>query len=256
MNFVFPIPIDCLANFIAFLFEQEYAPGTIISLISALSFVHKLLLVFDPTDTYFIKKLLQGCKKLKGQKDTRLPITISILTKIIGQANQMFGDFFSQVRFQAMCTLAFHALLRIGEMTSSHNNLSRDSIHLDAGFLTLQFLKYKHSGGSVSSHRINSKPGSCHCPVQAMARYLTLRGSRSGPLFLSAKGGAVYRKDFTKELKLALKLAGFEDKRYSSHSFRIGGASYLASKGFSNLQIQQAGRWASSAFLAYIRIND
>ena len=36
---------------------------------------------------------------------------------------------------------------------------------------------------------------------------------------------------------------------------KIGGASYLASQGFSDLQIRQAGRWSSSAYLSYIRIN-
>lgn len=252
---VLPIPELCLANFIGFLFEQEYAPGSILSIMSALSFVHKILSLPDPTDSFLVKKLLLGCRKLRGQKDARLPITLSILDSILGSADGMFTDQFSKCRFKAMCALAFHALLRIGEMTASHNNLSLDCIKLDSGFLTLQFCKYKHSVDSVSNHRIKASPGSLHCPVKTMAAYLKLRGSRPGPLFLSCSGTAIFRKSFISELKLALRRAGIYDPRYTSHSFRIGGASFLASQGASEIQIRQAGRWASNAFMAYIRIN-
>ena len=253
--FTFPIPLHVLANFIAFLFEQEYAPGTIVSMISALSFVHKLLMAFDPTDTFVIKKMLQGCKKLKCQFDTRLPITLSILVKILNQAKFLFSGAFAQARFKAMCTLAFHALLRIGEMTASHNNLSRNCVHMDSGFLILQFLKFKHSAGSNSTHTVKASPGAAHCPVAAMNEYLVLRGDIPGPLFLSVNGSPVFRKTFANELKLALRMAGLHNQRYTSHSFLIGGASHLASLGFSELQIRQAGRWSSSAYLSYLRIN-
>ena len=255
INFVLPIPISVLADFVAFLFDQEYAPGTILSIMSALSFVHKLLGITDPTDSFLVKKMMLGCKKLRVRTDSRLPITLNILSLIIKATNGMFVDSFSQSRFKAMCSLAFHALLRIGEMTSSHNNLTVDCISLDTGFLTVQFLKYKHSAGSVSTHRIKAYPGSVHCPVKAMSEYLKLRGSRSGPLFMSNTGTAVFRKAFVNDLKLALRRAGIHDRRYTSHSFRIGGASLLASQGASEIQIRQAGRWASNAFMAYIRNN-
>ena len=85
--FTFPIPISFLGNFIAYMFEQEYAPSSILSMVSALSFVHKLLMVWDPADTFFIKKMLQGCKKLRCQVDARLPITINILEKLLDQTS-------------------------------------------------------------------------------------------------------------------------------------------------------------------------
>ena len=254
-NLVLPIPEPILAKFIGFLFEQEYASGTILSFMSALSFVHKILSLPDPTDSFLVKKLLLGCKKMRGQKDARLPITLSILNSLLGSVDFLFSDQFSKLRFKAMCSLAFHALLRIGEMTASDNNLSINCIKMDSGFLTLQFLKYKHSAGSVSTHRIKAYPGFPHCPVKSMAAYLKFRGSRQGPLFLSSSGTAIVRKSFIFELQQALKRAGISDARYTSHSFRIGGASFLASQGASEIQIRQAGRWASNAFMAYIRMS-
>ena len=154
-----------------------------------------------------------------------------------------------------MCTLAFHGLLRIGEMTASHNNLMRNCIQMETEFLILQFLKFKHSAGKISTHTIKAHPGTHHCPVSAMRNYLILRGNLPGPLFLSVNGSPILRRTFSNDLKFALKLGGLNDLRYTSHSFRIGGASYLASQGFSDLQIKQAGRWSSSAYLNYLRVN-
>ena len=255
ITFQFPVPVPCLADFVGHLFESEYAPGTIMSMLSALSFVHKLVEKVDPTESFLIKKLLMGSRKLRQQKDVRLPITTGILSKIINASRDIFQEKFNQKRFIAMCSLAFHALLRVGEMTSSHNNLTIDCIQVELGSLTLQFLKYKHSEGLPSTHQIKASPLTIHCPVRCMQDYLFLRGFRPGALFLTKDGSAVSRKLFVEELNAAFSLAGIQNQRYTTHSFRIGGASYMATHGYSDAQIRQAGRWASNAFLSYIRIN-
>ena len=255
ITFQFPIPVPCLADFVGHLFDSEYAPGTIMSMLSALSFVHKLVGNMDPTESFLVKKLLMGSRKLRQQKDVRLPITIGILSKIINASRNIFQDKFNQKRFIAMCSLAFHALLRVGEMTMSHNNLNIDCIQVERGSLTLQFLKYKLSEGLPSTHQVKASPFTSHCPVRCMQDYLFLRGFRSGALFLTKDGSAVSRKLFVEELNAAFSLAGIQNQRYTTHSFRIGGASYMATQGYSDAQIRQAGRWTSNAFLSYIRIN-
>ena len=255
ITFQFPVPVPCLADFVGHLFESEYAPGTIMSMLSALSFVHKLVEKVDPTESFLIKKLLMGSRKLRQQKDVRLPITTGILSKIINASRDIFQEKFNQKRFIAMCSLAFHALLRVGEMTSSHNNLTIDCIQVELGSLTLQFLKYKHSVGLPSTHQIKASPLTIHCPVRCMQDYLFLRGFRPGALFLTKDGSAVSRKLFVEELNAAFSLAGIQNQRYTTHSFRIGGASYMATHGYSDAQSRKAGRWASNAFLSYIRIN-
>ena len=51
---------------------------------------------------------------------------------------------------------------------------------------------------------------------------------------------------------IAVKM-GLDPTRYSTHGFRIGGASLLAAAGLPDYVIQSIGRWKSLAFLSYIR---
>ena len=55
-------------------------------------------------------------------------------------------------------------------------------------------------------------------------------------------------------LKDVAQLAGFDQKRIKSHSFRIGAATTAAGLGFSEDQITRMGRWRSEAVQKYIRI--
>ena len=252
--FYFPVSEAIMANFIAYLFDSQYAATTIASITSAISFVHKLMQVQDPSETFLIKKLLQGCKKLRTQKDQRLPITSVILNQIITASDFTISNKFSAIRFKAMCSLAFHALLRVGEMTDSPNNLTYNAVQMGTDNLILQFATYKHSG-STSTHIINSKPGSASCPLHLRSQYLRSRGHRQGPLFVTANGDAVQSRTFSEELRTALNFIGLPTTRYTPHSFRIGGTSEMALQGASELQIKQAGRWASNAHLSYIRLN-
>ena len=125
---------------------------------------------------------------LRSRKDTRLPITLSILQKFVLASNKTNFDIFLRRIFIAMCTLAFHAFLWVREMTLSQNNLPFKSISLDEGFLVLEFLNYKHSNEHVSLHKVEANPSSLHCPVSARTAYLQLRGNSPGPLFLIKTG--------------------------------------------------------------------
>ncbi|KAK2160937.1 hypothetical protein NP493_1618g00010 [Ridgeia piscesae] len=69
---VFPASIVALAAFVAHLFSQNYAPATLLTYMSALSYVQKLADMADPTQHFVIKKLLAGAQKLAAKPDTRL----------------------------------------------------------------------------------------------------------------------------------------------------------------------------------------
>ena len=55
-----------------------------------------------------------------------------------------------------------------------------------------------------------------------------------------------------KDLAYACNLKG----RFTNQSVRIGGATSYAKRNFTNVQIQQAGRWRSNAFKSYIRLDN
>jgi hypothetical protein len=67
-------------------------------------------------------------------------------------------------------------------------------------------------------------------------------------------GQPISKHFFTKHLRATLAFCNLDLHRYQSHSFRIGAATTAASMGFSEIQIQNMGRWNSSAFRKYIRI--
>ena len=68
----------------------------------------------------------------------------------------------------------------------------------------------------------------------------------------------ITRKSISIRLKKAAKQAGIEGwERFSSHSFRVGGAQFLSSQGASDLQIADAGDWGSTIMvLQYVRAGD
>lgn len=256
IEFQFPAAQVTLTRFVAFMHDRTYAPSSITSAVSAISFVHKIMGFTDPSDSALVRKILQGCKKLSSSQDMRLPITVPILVKVVEASQTVIGNFYARIRFNTMCTLAFHALLRVGEMTMSHNNLQYSDVMVEKDRIVITFRKFKHSTGAAVRHTVKVFHNLNICAVALLQQYLQLRGVSAGPLFLSDTGEAVSRSSFCKELKSALQFCGHPQERYNTHSFRIGAATHLASQGASDAQIRIAGRWASNAFTSYIRMHN
>ena len=80
-----------------------------------------------------------------------------------------------------------------------------------------------------------------------MKRYLRVRGSTPGPLFIFADQTPI-------SPAASLSHCGYDTTLYTRHSFRIGAATTAAEKGFTVVQIQTLGPWMSTAFRRYIRI--
>ena len=116
-----PISPSVLALFIAYLFRSQYAPSTVMTYVSALGFCHKLQGFSDPSKVFYVSQMLKGFNKVGFRLDSRLPITLPILDKLLSVAPSLVGSSYQICQFQAMCSLAFFAFLRIGEMTSPSN---------------------------------------------------------------------------------------------------------------------------------------
>lgn len=96
------------------------------------------------------------------------------------------------------------------------------------------------------------------CPVAAMKQWLRCRGRRdkNGCLFKLSSGKLMTRPLLQKWMRAGLDLAGYKGEEHSTHSMRAGGAESLAATGFDASTIQVLGRWASSAFLLYLKLGD
>ena len=148
-----------------------------------------------------------------------------------------------------MCSTAFFAFLRIGEITFS-------SIRPPP--IQIQWMKCMRSWVSKLSLWISStaiispliSPQSIFCPVKILLHFLIARAP-----FLFRMMSPVSRSWFSTELSFAIKLCGLNPSVYKGQSFRIGAASHAAERGMSNAQIRILGRWKSKAFLKYIRVS-
>ena len=92
------------------------------------------------------------------------------------------------------------------------------------------------------------------CPVRAVER--AMKYAREGRPFASLTNGIIITKPWLNRiLKGALsECIDYEVNTVSSHSFRSGLASAMARAGYSDQEIQRQGRWASDAFLRYLKL--
>ena len=186
-----------LALFIAYLFERSYASSTVNTYISAIGYSHKLSGLFDPTRVFYIIQMLKGCGKSGSRLDSRLPITLPILKNLLEVSPRINGSHYQICQFKAMCSLAFFAFLRIGEITSTNNpgchplQLNQLAYNCDSSnhvlSIRLTFHNFKHNYNQRPFQLTITRQPAC-CPVQLLLEYLALRGNREGAIFMTPGG--------------------------------------------------------------------
>ena len=238
--------------FISHLYQLGLTAQTITTKLSAISYYFKLLGRPDVTTHFLVQKALVGVRKLASSGDSRLPVTSEMLTKLLNKASWATKSPYQTKLLRAMMALAFHALLRPGECTTSQNNLQFQDVELSTNQIIITFRHFKHHVGKPVSIVILAHNGEC-CPVKALREYLEVRGPKSGPLFCHRDYHPVSYFQFQQWFQLLLKVCAFKGC-WSPHSFRIGGATMAAARGVSAVLIQQMGRWKSNAYLRYIRL--
>lgn len=218
----------------------------------------------DTANNFVAKKTLQSLRKLTARAETRLPITPSILKALIQSLDHCGSSNFIKTLLKAMYLLAFHAFLRIGEITQTdqkvQNNLTFHAVKFlfanssDPYAFELDFEKFKHYTGA-SCHKLLVKGNQqlTMCPVKTLWEYCKIRGQMDWTLFCFLDGTPISRRFFTKKMQLSLNWANCSPKDYKGHRFRIGAATSAASMGISEQHIQVMGRWRSDAFKKYIR---
>jgi len=246
-----------LALFITYLHQRGYATATIRTIVAGVSYHHKSIGLPDPASSFIIAKAFQGIQKLNPSMDKRQPISLDLLHKLCDALDTFNLPTYEQKLFRTMFLCAFYGLCRISELTGkpeNHTLLATDVVvHAKQTKCFLTFRTYKHSKGSQSV-TIYQQATSQYCPVRAMIAYISLRPSETTYLFSTSNGQPVPRLLFSYMLKKCLLKYNLNTRYYTSHSFRIGGATLAARIGMPSLVIQHLGRWRSSAFLKYIRL--
>ena len=253
LKYSLPLHFSHILMFISYLNLLRFASSSITTYITAISYIHKFGDFKDPTTHFSVQKTLSAVNRLTGKLDSRLPITIFILARLSDAIEKTVSNRYHRVLLRAMFTSAFFGLFRIGEITTEGHNvvcLDMSQCNLLEDKVIIKIVHFKHN---VSQDPVilsfSKQSDKLICPVTAMGKYFEFRGLDSGPLFCFLNKKPVTRKFFSQKLKNCLNFCGFDLKAYKCHSFRIGGASYLSSLGYSDSQLRKLGRWNSNAFL-------
>jgi hypothetical protein len=95
----------------AYMFDRRYAPSTVNTYISALGYSQKLMGLMDPTKIFYIVQMLKGYGKQGFRLDARLPVTLTILNRLLMAVPHCVATYYDQCQFRAMCALAFFVFL-------------------------------------------------------------------------------------------------------------------------------------------------
>lgn len=261
MQTSWPINIQHVILFISWCFEKGLSSSTIHTYISGLNFFHKLHGGSDLFDEFIISKLVEGCCRLRRKKDTRLPITLSLLKKIAGVLSQVCYDEFEFRTFKAAFLLAYFGMFRVSEIVApSMGNVDRtlkaSNVNVSTGgkelSIILEVYKTNQRGYPITL-KIPAEIDESVCPVKAVSQYWLRRPNHNGPFFCHANGRSVTRYQFSAVLAKCLRLVCQSSSNIKSHSFRIGRATQLAEMGVPGYKIKILGRWSSEAYSRYIR---
>ena len=252
---------------IAFMSKKSYSHSTVRTYISAISYFHKLHGYQDPTAYFVVSKVLEGYRRdTGGRHDTRQPITLDVLRRILPVLDQVCTSNYEARLFRAAFSLAFFGFMRIGEITVSSKMSSRSSVlhRSDVSIRTLdgkQILEVvlrKSKNNQCGPPQIITIPATGNpetCGLSLMQNFLQVRSdSTSGILFCHFDGSPMTRYQFSRVLVKAATFAGFPGDEFKSHSFRIGAATSAAMAGIPDDQIKIMGRWKSNAYRYYIRV--
>lgn len=231
---------------------------------SAISYVHKLLNLTDPTKEFLVLQLLEGVGTLRPPKDNRAPITREDLSSMLIALPTTGLCCYQAALFKAMFLFAWSAFARLSEFTSTQrtaaHNIPRSAFsfhkHCDRTNVQITFHSYKHSTpGQPHVLIVEQASQEELCLVRALQRYIAVRPRcDTVPMFVLSDGGPVPARFFSSILARTALSAGLQSTRISSHSFRIGAACHAVSQGMSYLQISSLGRWRSpSALQTYLR---
>ena len=213
-----------------------------------------------------LQLVLRGIKRAKATSPptaARLPITVEVMRQIkavLMKAPQKYDN----ILLCAACCLAFFGFLRCGEFTvpsqTSYDkdaHLSINDIALDSrSSPTVVIVTIKQSKTDPFRQGIRlflGKTGTDVCPVSGILPFLAVRGNEQGALFILEDRTLLTRQKFAARLTATLSEAGINDKRYATHSFRIGAATTAKEAGIDDSQIKMLGRWKSNAYQVYIR---
>ena len=191
-------------------------------------------------------------------------ITIHHLQHFYALLAVPYTKHFDSLMVWAAMTLAFFGFLRLGELTC--NSKFSPEIHLaprDVRFFPHQgnpdYMKLGIEASKTDPFRFGDtitigKTGLPLCPIWAMQKYLQVRDTSPGPLFIYSSSKPRTKTALVSETRTLLSRSGLNSSLYAGHSYRIGAATTAASVGLPAWLIKTMGRWSLDCYARYVRV--
>ena len=123
-----PLSTDVILYYISYLQLNNKHFQSITPVLSAISYKHKLLDLQDPCKSFRVSQMLTSIKRNSTNNDKRLPITLTLLQKMLSMIYTIGLSDYETILLKAMFTFQFYFALRIGEITDSPHNISLQQI--------------------------------------------------------------------------------------------------------------------------------
>ncbi|XP_075048207.1 uncharacterized protein LOC142108453 [Mixophyes fleayi] len=231
------------------------------STLAGISFMAKLQGLPDVTKGFMISKALKGWGRTRpAHVDARLPITTDILDKLIGNLILVAVDDYERLLFSTAFSMAFFGAFRVSELVArsrghQESGLRADYVIFCEGAVSCKLLRSKTDqcgrGSWVQLHKQSNRN---ICPVTLVSQLMNRR-PRACSFLCHYDGMPLTKYQFGAILKQTLQSLNLDSAMYGTHSFRIGAATSAAMAGSSTEAIKAIGRWKSTAYKSYVRID-
>ena len=261
---------DRIILFVGYLITKKLQSSTIRSYVSAI----KGVLHDDGyqvcEDKYLLTSLTRACKYVNDQVRTRLPIQKGLLRLLLKQIDIMYGEKqpYLEKLYKALFSTAYYGLFRVSEFTGTHA-VHAKNVHVGVNKNKLMFVlltskthwknvkpqTIKIDAISNNTHNSENNEQNKWCPYKILRDFIEVRrGFRQidEPFFIFSDGTPVSSINMREMLKNSLKFAGFDEKLYVTHSFRIGCSKDLLSLKILVETIKKLGRWKSNSVFVYL----
>jgi len=252
-----------LQRYIAYI-ARRLKPQSVTKYVNIIRLLHLEAGLPNPLeDNWYIKSLLTGIKRSKGQQVNRkLPITPELLLRIRQCLSPARPE---DIIFWALALLGFFSLLRKSHfLPTSRSSFDPEKMvtrrdftvrpwGLELNIKASKTIQFKERTFQVP---LLALPGHPLCPVTAILRAFALTPSAdpSGPAFLLPTLLPMVYNHFVKKLRLIMQQLGFPPEGFAGHSFRRGGASWGFRVLLPSEAIKALGDWNSDAYLTYLEI--
>ena len=144
-----------------------------------------------------------------------------------------------------------------GEIVASHDLANRQFAKVIGSLVNIRTAKNDTKGRGHRYYFPKSTPGdqTMYCITWVLWNYAKQAKPEDGNSFfyIPALKWTLQPVYLNQRLRAMARMYGLDEKRVSSHSLRIGGATALAAAGMHEYEIKQMGGWKSDVFLDYAR---